>query len=311
MTNDRRQREVALLAAIAALLLLVGFLSPHFFAAANLRALLVNMCPPLLVAAGMTLVIIARHIDVSVGAQFCICGIIAGLFSEAHLPLVVAAGGAILAGAIMGAINGLLVTRLGLPSIVVTLATLVIGRESLRWLRQGAFVRDLPPGFQWFGLSQSDGQWIVVVVSLLLFALIAGSARHLAFGRAIFAAGSDPEAAHLVGLQPQRIVLSVFTLLGALTGCAAVLNAVRFADVDPNAGAGLEMQVIAAAVAGGAAVSGGRGSLPGTLLAVLLLGLIGPALVFLGIQPHWEKAIQGLIILIAVAADSTRRRAAA
>ena len=311
MTRNPHQREFTLIAAIAALLLLVGLLAPHFFAPANLRDLLVKLCPPLLVAGGMTLVIVARQIDVSVGAQFCICGVVAGLLTEAHFSLIFAAAGAALAGTVMGAINGLLVTLLEIPSIVVTLATLVIGRESLRWLRQGAFVRDLPPGFQWFGLSQTAGQWLLVAAAVIIFAAITWSARHVAFGRAIFATGSDPENARLAGLRPHCITLSAFTLLGALTGIAALLNAVRFADVDPGAGIGLEMQVIAAAVAGGAAVTGGRGSLPGTLLAVILLGLIGPALVFLRIEPHWEKAIQGLIILAAVAADSARRRHAA
>jgi rhamnose transport system permease protein len=124
----------------------------------------------------------------------------------------------------------------------------------------------------------------------------------------VYATGSDPEAAFLAGLRPGRIVFSVFTALGALTALAAFLNAVRFVDVDPIAGNGLEMQVIAAVVVGGVAISGGRGTLVGPLLGVALLATIGPALVFLGAQPYWEKSIQGAIILAAVAIDAVHLR---
>jgi rhamnose transport system permease protein len=123
-------------------------------------------------------------------------------------------------------------------------------------------------------------------------------------GRSVYATGSDPEAARLAGIRPRRVVFGVFVIMGALAGIAALLNAVRFADVDPNAGTGLELQVIAAVVVGGVAVSGGRGTLAGSLIGVALLGSIGRALVFLQVSPQWEKAIQGLIILLAVASDA-------
>jgi rhamnose transport system permease protein len=122
----------------------------------------------------------------------------------------------------------------------------------------------------------------------------------------VYAAGSDFEAARLAGLQPRRVTLFVFVLMGALTGLAALLNAVRFADVDPRTGTGLELSAIAAAVVGGVAISGGRGNLWGVLAGVLLLACIAPALVFLNLPPQWEKALQGCIILLAVAADGWR-----
>ena len=191
----------------------------------------------------------------------------------------------------MGAINGFLVARLGLPSIVVTLATLVIGRESLRYMREGAFVRNLPPGFQWFGAGQAAGQWLVVAIALLVFAAFAWGLRYLAAGRAVYATGSDPEAARLAGIRPRSVVFAVFVVMGGLAGLAALLNSVRFPYVDPNAGIGLELQVIAAVVVGGVAVSGGRGTLAGSLIGVALLGSIGPALVFLGASLPVQLAV--------------------
>src|SRR4029079_12488258 len=183
---------------------------------------------------------------------------------------------------------------------------MVIWREGLRWWREGAFVRDLPRDFQWFGLGQDAGQWLVVAFALVVAAAFAWGLRSLAAGRAVYATGSDPEAAFLAGIQPRRVALAVFVAMGGLTGLAAVLHAARFAAVDPTAGTGLELQVIAAVVVGGVAISGGRGTLVGPLIGVLLLVTIRPALVFLGAEAHWEKALQGAIILIAVAADSLK-----
>lgn len=300
-------------AAFAVLLLILAVAAPRFFQAGQLRPLVVANAPVLVAAVGMTLVILCRQIDISIGSIFSICGVVGGLLARSGLPMPLVALGTLAAGGAMGAVNGSLVAGLGMPSIVVTLATLVIGRESLRYLREGEFVRDLPPGFQWFGAGQSAGQWIVTAIALLVFAAFAWGLRHVAAGRAIYATGSDPEAARLAGIRPQRVTFAVFVAMGALTGLSALLSAVRLPDVDPNAGTGLELQVIAAVVVGGVAISGGRGTLVGTLVGVALLGSIGPALFFLGTRPQWEKAIQGLIILLAVASDALRRerRAAA
>jgi rhamnose transport system permease protein len=303
----RYRREWSVAAAYAALLLVLAVAAPRFFRPDQVRDLVVSNSSVLVAAIGMTFVILCRHIDISIGSIFSICGVVAGLLSRAGLNIAAVGLATLLAGASLGAVNGLLIARLGLPSIVVTLATLVIWREALRYAREGEFVRNLPRGFQWFGAGQAMGQWLVVGCALGVFVAFAWGLRHLAIGRAIYATGSDPEAARLAGIQPRRVVLGVFVAAGALAGLAALLNAVRFADVDPNAGMGLELQVIAAVVVGGVAISGGRGSLAGTLLGVALLGSIGPALVFLHAEPQWEKAIQGLVILLAVAADALYR----
>ena len=138
-------------------------------------------------------------------------------------------------------------------------------------------------------------------------AAFASGLSNLAAGRSIYATGSDAEAARLAGIRPRKVVFGVFVAMGALAGLAALLNAVRFGDVDPSSGTGLELQVIAAVAVGGTAVSGGRGTLAGTLVGVALLSTIGPALVFLHAEAQWEKAIQGVIILLAVASDALYR----
>jgi len=210
-------------------------------------------------------------------------------------------------GALGGALNGLLVAGLRLPSIVVTLATMVTMRYALMLSQQGVYI-NLPAGQQWFGLSMTTGQFTVCGLALALLLLLAFGTKHLAAGRFIYAVGSDAEAARLAGIRPQLTTFWVFVFMGALCGLAAVMNMVQSPQVDPNSGRGLELEAIAAAVVGGVAVSGGRGNLWGVLAGLLLLVCIGPALTYAGVKPYWEKAIQGAIILLAVVADGLRSR---
>jgi rhamnose transport system permease protein len=298
------KREISVAVAYLALLSVLAVFAPRFYQGDKFLNILVASAPVLVAAVGMTLVILSRNIDISIGSQFAICGIVAGLLAKAGMPMPLVALATMAAGAAMGATNGVFVALLGLPSIVVTLATMVIFREVLRWWRMGESVKNMPADFQWFGLGQSAGQWVIIGIALVTFFLFALALRYVSAGRAVYATGSDPDAAWLVGVRPRRVVLTVITLMGALTGLAALLNSVRFAQVDPLAGTGLELQVIAAVVVGGVAISGGRGTMAGVLFGVALLGTIGSALVFLGAEAYWDKALQGAIILIAVASDA-------
>jgi rhamnose transport system permease protein len=308
---ERYRRELSVALAILALSVAMAAVAPRFFAPENLIDLLLANIPVLIVAVGMTLVILTGHIDISVGSHFAICGVIAGVLARMGLPVVGAALLACAAGAAMGALNGALVAYLRMPSIVVTLAAMVALRDALRWTTEGAWIQDLPPGFQWFGLSQSGSATVTAAIALSLPLAAAWALRNLRAGRAVYATGSDANAARLAGIDAHCVAFSVFAIAGALTGCAAVLNAVRFNQIPSNTGIGLEMKVIASVVVGGTAITGGKGTILGTVLGVVLLGMIGPALTFLGSSPYWERAIQGAIILAAVAIDSVRIRHAA
>src|SRR5918998_1486956 len=303
MKLSRYKRELSALLAFVALLVLVALVSPSFFSGANLRDLALNNAPVLLVAVGMTLVILVGEIDISVGSQFAVCSVAAGWLAKEGVPVALLLPSVLLLGALMGAVNGALVGYLRLPSIIVTLAMLVAWRDALRWVTQGEWVQNLPPNFQWFGLGQAAAQWLIVGVALGVLAAFSWMSRNLGAGRAVYAVGSDAEAARLAGIEPRRVVFGVFVLMGALTGLAALLNAVRFSAVPSNAGIGLEFKAVAAGVVCGAGITGGRGTLVGTLIGAGLLGTIGTALTFLGINPFWEKAIQGAIILAALVSD--------
>jgi rhamnose transport system permease protein len=214
---------------------------------------------------------------------------------------------AVTAGACLGACNGALVALLGLPSIVVTLATMVAWREGLRWWRQGQFV-DLPENIQWMGLGQRAGQGMLIAVGVAVLVLLAVGLRKLALGRWIYAVGSDEEAARLAGIRPRAVTFWVFVAMGALTGLAAVMNVLQSPQVDPKAGTGLELRAIAAVVVGGVAISGGRGNPWGVLAGALLLACVSPALTHLHVEAYWSRAIEGAIILLAVMAEGLRNR---
>ncbi|MBO0800537.1 MAG: ABC transporter permease [Blastocatellia bacterium] len=297
LLRSRYNREISAALAFAVLLAAAGIVAPAFFSIDNLRDLAMNNAPVLIVAVGMTLVILAGEIDISTGSLFAICSVVAGVLAKTGLPMVMVLICVVLLGGFLGSVNGAFVAWLRMPAIVVTLAMLVAWRDALRWVTEGAWVQDLPPNFQWFGLGQAGGQWLIAAVVLSVLLIFGWGLRHFWAGRAIYATGSDAEATRLAGIEPQRVVFSVFILMGALTGLAAMLNAVRFSSVPGNPGLGLELKAIAAVVVGGTAITGGRGTLIGTLIGVALLGTIGTALTFAGINPFWEKAIQGAIIL--------------
>jgi rhamnose transport system permease protein len=308
VTLSRHKRELPPAAALIAVLLAVLVAAPAFFGASNLRDLALNNAPVLIVALGMTLVILVGEIDISVGSQFAVCSVAAGVLAKAGLPIALVPFAGVAVGAAMGALNGFLVGTLGLPSIIVTLAMLVAWRDALRWATEGAWVQGLPANFQWFGLAPGAAQAVIVIVALVVLAGSGWALRNLQLGRTLYAVGSDEEAARLAGIEPKRVVFGVFTLTGALVGLAATLNAVRFDAVPSNAGLGLELQAVAAVVVGGTAITGGRGTVLGTLIGVLLLGTIGTAMTYVGISPFWAKAIQGLIILAALVADAAMAR---
>jgi ribose/xylose/arabinose/galactoside ABC-type transport system permease subunit len=304
------RREISLFIVLIALALVLAAMTPGYFARENLSDLFLGNMPVLIVAIGSTLVILTANIDISVGSVFAICGVVAGVAAKATGSVAVAALAACVTGGALGALNGSLVAYLRMPSIVVTLASMVALRDALRWATEGAWVQNLPPGFQWFGLSQSTYPFVAFAIVVVLLGTIAWVMSNVAIGRAVYATGSNESAARLAGLDTGRLKFMVFIVAGVLTGLAALLNSVRFNQIPSNAGIGLEMKVVAAAVVGGTAIRGGSGSLLGTLLGVVLLGAIGPALTFLGVSAYWERALQGAIILAAVAVDAVRERRA-
>jgi len=296
-------REISVALVLIVLLLIVGAVAPGFFSPGNLKDLLLSNLLILIVAIGMTVLIISGQVDISVGAQFAVLSVLSGWLFKLGVPILALVPLVALVGCFLGSINGVLVAVFNMPSIVVTLAMMVAVRDALRWITGGQWVQGIPAGFQWFGRSQSTGEVIIIAASALICGVAMWALGNLGTGRTIYAVGSDREAARLAGIDPGKVLFVGFVLMGMLTGIAALLNSIRFADVQSNAGVGLELKAIAAVVVGGTSIRGGKGTVLGTLLGVALLGTIGTALTFVGVSAFWEKAVQGAIILVAVASD--------
>jgi rhamnose transport system permease protein len=299
-------RVFGVLSANIVLMIILIFCTNGYFARANLLDLFLSTMPVMIIAVGMTLIILTGHIDISIGSVFALCSVVMGMCAAAGIATILSALIACLVGALCGAFNGIFVSRLRIPSIVVTLATMVAIRDALRWKTQGAWVEGLPSQFQWLGMSSTGYKILCLFVVTSLVLVSAFALRYLPLGRTVFATGSNEAAARIMGIDTRRIVFSVFVLTGFFTGLAAVLNATRFNQIPSNSGLGLELKVIAAVAVGGAVITGGSASIAGTVLGVILLNCIGSALTYLGISSYWEKAIQGGIILIAVSIDAIK-----
>lgn len=316
-----RRREYGVLALLLITLLSVGAVNPAFLAAGNLRDILVAAAPAVIVGCGLTFVVLMGEIDISMGASMGVLATVMGqLTSPAHAHLPVAEGIAITLalGAAIGLTNGLLVAYGRMPSIIVTLGMMTILQGVNVILMNGHWITDMPSGLRWFGLGRVIGipvsLWItglIVVASIVL-------ARDTPLGRRIYASGSNPSAAVLTGLPVRSLKLFVFTLTGLLTAVATVVSVPLLSVIEPGVGSGFELLAVTCVVVGGTSISGGKGTIAGTLLAALLLSVVRPTLIFLKLGPsgsYWERAIQGAFILAAVLLDhvgrSRRRKAGA
>lgn len=306
----RRARECSLMAAIGILLMIPWFTNTGFYRVEIFQGLVMDNLAVLVAAAGMTLVILVAQIDISIAAQLAVCGAVAGSLSRAGWPITAVAPATVLCGALLGLVNGLLVARWKIPSIVATLATWVILENGLLWLTRGKWIQALGADFQWAGLSMAQGQWAFTAVALAIFLLFAFLLRNTEWGRAFYAVGCSPEAALRLRIHPDRVLVRAFVILGLLMGLASLIHYCRFPSIETGGGRGLELKVIAAVVVGGTSISGGRGTLSGTALGVVLLGVAGSVLAFTPLGPTAERAVQGAIILLAVVADRLFRKEA-
>jgi ribose transport system permease protein len=315
MTLARSQSLIAL----ALMIVVLGLTSEKFLSMDNglnvLRQISINLCLSL----GMTLVILSGGIDLSVGSVLALSGAVAAWLLKYGVAIppfnvllqftvfgAVVAG--LLVGVALGAFNGLMITRLNLPPFVATLGMLSIAR-GLTMLWTGGFpITGLGSSFGVMGTGQWLGVPMPVWISTALVALFVVVTRRTRFGRYVFAVGGNERAALLSGLPVDRIKLLVYTLGGGLAAVAGLLVTSRLDSATPNAGAGYELDSIAAVVIGGTSLDGGRGSVWGTVLGCLIIGVLNNGLVLLEVSPFWQQVIKGGVILAAVAVDKLHSR---
>ena len=302
-----RVRELSLVGVLVVIVLATTLYNSRFVNSQNLRDISLNVAIVAMLAVGQTIVVVSRNIDLSVGSVMGFTALAVGaLFADnpgIPIPLVVVIGIAIGTG--FGAINGALVSIGRVPSLVVTIGTLYIIRGAdFAWASgRQVTASQLPDDFLRIGSNSIAGIPILALITLVVV-LVAGFAmRSYRSGRELYAIGSNPEAAVLAGVAVGRRVFGAFVVSGALAGLAGVMYTARFGTVDAAAGTGQELTVVAAVVVGGVAIFGGAGTVYGAALGALLLSVIGSALVILKINPFWERAIDGALLLGAIALD--------
>ncbi len=303
-------RRLALVTALLAVTFVgVSLVSPSFASLGNLKDLLVQVAPVVIVACGMTLVVIAGEIDVSVGSLLGMLGALLGIMSSpAHLgwPVWAVVGLTLLAGGAAGLVNGLLVTLGRVPSIIATLGMLTILRGGTEMLMGGEWITDLPPGIRVLGTGELVGIPICLWVAAGVIAASTLIARRSYAGLCIYAVGGNVAAAGMARISAGRVKVMAFTMLGVLTGIAALVSVPQQSVIESGIGKEFELVVITAVVVGGTSIRGGYGGIAGTVVAALLLGSIRTSLVFLNLgdmATYWERAIQGAFILAAVLSD--------
>lgn len=302
-----RLRELPVIIALVLLVLVTYLINPLFLTPQGIKDLLLNATIVMILAAGQTLLIITRNIDLSVGSMLGLVAFGTGSIFAAMPDLPIAAVFVIgmAFGALLGAINGLLVTAAKVPALVITLGTLYVFRGLNNAWAGGKqyFAGDRPDAFGALSVNTVLGFPIITLLAILVVVAVAVYMAGTRPGRDLYAIGSDPDAATAFGIKVSKRVLLAFLANGALAGLAGVLYASRFNSVGATTGTGLELAVVAAAVVGGVAIFGGSGSVTGAALGALLLTTITSSLTALRVDKFWQQAIVGVLILTAIIID--------
>ncbi len=273
-----------------------------------LRLLLDNYAATFIGAVGMTLVILAGQIDLSVGSALALCAVVAAQVSQMGWPVPLAFLAPILVGTLIGLINGAIVAYGRIHAILVTLGMMTLLRGLVVHLVPAGWVAT-SDAFKGVGLARPLGVSTSIWIAAAFALAVALAARYTRWGREIYAVGSNPNAAAIVGIRPHRIWFTVLLFNGFAIGLASAVHASRFGVIQNNIGQGFELLLITAVVIGGTSIFGGYGSMGGTLLGVLFLALVRSALIYFRIPALWEQAVYGAFLLFAVGLDIARSRA--
>jgi rhamnose transport system permease protein len=307
-----RFREVGLLGFIILLSIVVQMRNPSFLTLENLNDMITNTAILSILAVGMMLVIITRGIDLSIGATLALAGMISALtvgsFPTLNPIWAILLG--ILVGIVSGGIIGLIISKGGVLPIIATLGMMYIFRGLTFMVSGGKWVsaHQMPVSFKEIATGSFLGINNLIVMAIIIYLIFYYFINHTRIGRQIYAVGSNPESAIIRGINHDRIIFLVYTLMGGLSGLAGVLWVSKFASAQGDTASGYELTVIAACVLGGVNIAGGSGKISGLLLGSVLIGILNNALPLINVSPFWQSWIQGSIILIAVVLNALVKR---
>jgi ribose transport system permease protein len=301
-------RELTLFVLIIAIIIGIWLASPFFLSMANFRAITIGMAPTAIIAIGMTMLLAAGGFDLSVGSVLALASTVVALLLIKGAPIPLAVTAALALGAGIGLANGLVVTRIGVNPLVATLGSMSIARGIALVFTEGFSLSNLPPAFAWAGKAQFLGIPFLVWATLVLVIVFDLAMRHASFFRQIYYIGSNEKAARLSGLPVDGVRIVAYVLSGLLAALAGVFLASRLMSGTPTAGNALELQVLAAAVIGGASLRGGEGTILGAFLGVIFVALINNAMTMLAVSIYWQMIVTGAVLVAAVTLDMLVRR---
>jgi ribose transport system permease protein len=304
-----QQRELTIFLSVLAFAMLLALSSPNFLNRANLIALLVGLSFDMIVAVGMTILMVSGGFDMSVGSVLALAGAVAGYsITKFGAPVWLGILLGLLTGVLIGLVNGLLVTKIRVNPFIATLGMMQVVRGIVFLVTSGLGISNLPDAFNYFGQEKLLG--LQIPVWIMLFLVIVGEIllRRWSFFRQSYFVGGNERSARLSGINIDKVKIINFIIVALMAAVSGILLAGRMGTASVSAGLGAELRVISAVVIGGASLSGGEGSIVGALLGVILLNLISNGLNLLGINVYWQNVVIGGVLIIAVAADSLSHR---
>ncbi|EPP5772394.1 MULTISPECIES: ribose ABC transporter permease [Vibrio] len=318
-TSDNRKKlfskewliEQKSLIALLFLVVVVSFLNPNFFTVDNLLNILRQTSVNAIIAVGMTLVILTAGIDLSVGSVLALCGAFAATLVAMEVPVLVAVPTALLAGAALGAISGIIIAKGKVQAFIATLVTMTLLRGVTMVYTDGRPIStgftDTADTFAWFGTGYALGipvpVWLMVVVFTGAWYLL----NHTRFGRYVYAVGGNESATRLSGINVDRVKIGVYAICGLLAALAGIIVTSRLSSAQPTAGMGYELDAIAAVVLGGTSLMGGKGRIMGTLIGALIIGFLNNALNLLDVSSYYQMIAKAVVILLAVLVDNKNK----
>ncbi|MCG3724967.1 ribose ABC transporter permease [Vibrio cincinnatiensis] len=299
------------LIALLFLVVVVSFLNPNFFTVDNILNILRQTSVNAIIAVGMTLVILTAGIDLSVGSVLALCGAFAASLIALEVPVFVAVPTALLAGAILGGISGIIIAKGKVQAFIATLVTMTLLRGVTMVYTDGRPIStgftDTADAFAWFGTGYALGIPVPVWMMVIVFAAAWYLLNHTRFGRYVYAMGGNESAARLSGINVDRVKIGVYAICGLLSALAGIIVTSRLSSAQPTAGMGYELDAIAAVVLGGTSLMGGKGRIMGTLIGALIIGFLNNALNLLDVTSYYQMIAKAVVILLAVLVDNKNK----
>ncbi|EEW10344.1 D-ribose transport system permease protein [Vibrio mimicus VM573] len=292
-------------------MVVVSFLNPNFFTVDNILNILRQTSVNAIIAVGMTLVILTAGIDLSVGSVLALCGAFAASLIAMEVPVLVAVPTALLAGAALGAISGIIIAKGKVQAFIATLVTMTLLRGVTMVYTDGRPIStgftDTADTFAWFGTGYALGIPVPVWLMVVVFAGAWYLLNHTRFGRYVYAVGGNESATRLSGINVDRVKIGVYAICGLLAALAGIIVTSRLSSAQPTAGMGYELDAIAAVVLGGTSLMGGKGRIMGTLIGALIIGFLNNALNLLDVSSYYQMIAKAVVILLAVLVDNKNK----